>query len=202
MEYVASTSEPSLVAETERYAVHAVRWPVFEGVHGEGLLLQPKGRLLARVVALPDADQTPEMIVGLATGVPSENQFARRLAENGCQVLVMTLVDRRDTWSGSEKIRRFTNLPHREWIYRQAFELGRHVIGYEVQKVLAAVDWFEAEQGKLQGPKPRIGVAGYAEGALIALSGAITGILLGAGICWLQQNFALISMGMENDKPM
>ena len=36
------------------------------------------------------------------------------------------------------------------------------------------------------------------EGALIALSGAITGILLGAGICWLQQHFALISMGMEN----
>jgi lipoprotein-releasing system permease protein len=36
------------------------------------------------------------------------------------------------------------------------------------------------------------------EGALIALSGAITGILLGAAICWLQQNFALISMGMEN----
>jgi lipoprotein-releasing system permease protein len=36
------------------------------------------------------------------------------------------------------------------------------------------------------------------EGALIALSGAFTGILLGAGICWLQQNFALISMGMEN----
>lgn len=36
------------------------------------------------------------------------------------------------------------------------------------------------------------------EGALIALSGAITGLLLGAGICWLQQNFALISMGMEN----
>jgi hypothetical protein len=32
---------------------------------------------------------------------------------------------------------------YREWIYRQAFHMGRHIIGYEVQKVLAAVDWLE-----------------------------------------------------------
>jgi dienelactone hydrolase len=172
LEYVANTAEPSLVAETDRYSVHAVRWPVFEGVFGEGLLLQPKGPPLARLIALPDADQTPEMIAGLAPGVPSDHQFARRLAENGCQVLAMTLIDRKDTWSGSEKIKRFTNLPHREWIYRQAFEMGRHVVGYEVQKVLAAVDWFEAEQSGVQGPKPRVGVAGYAEGGLIAFYAA------------------------------
>jgi len=168
LEYTASTTEPSLVAETDRYSVHAVRWPVFEGVFGEGLLLQPKGQPLARIVALPDADQTPEMIAGLAPGVSSDHQFARRLAESGCQVLAMTLIDRKDTWSGSERIKRFTNLPHREWIYRQAFELGRHIIGYEVQKVLAAVDWFEAEQSKVQGPKSKLGVAGYAEGGLVA----------------------------------
>jgi dienelactone hydrolase len=172
LEYVATTWEPSLVAEEGGYSVHAVRWPVFDGVYGEGLLLQPKGPPLARVIALPDADQIPEKIAGLAPGVAPENQFARRLAENGCQVLVMTLIDREDTWSGSGRIKRFTNLPHREWIYRQSFELGRHIIGYEVQKVLAAVDWFEAEQSKVQGPKSKIGVAGYAEGGLIALYAA------------------------------
>lgn len=172
LEYAASTAEPSLVAETDLYTVHAVRWPVFEGVFGDGLLLQPKGQMLARIVALPDADQTPEMISGLAPGLTSDHQFARRLAENGCQVLAMTLIDRKDTWSGSEQIKRFTNLPHREWIYRQAFELGRHIIGYEVQKVLAAVDWFEAEQSKVQGPKSKVGVAGYAEGGLVALYAA------------------------------
>ena len=41
------------------------------------------------------------------------------------------------------RLAKATNLTHREFIYRQAFELGRHVIGYEVQKVLAAVDQFE-----------------------------------------------------------
>lgn len=168
LDYIETTLEPSLVAEMDSYTIRAVRWPVFEGVFGEGLLLQPKGRLVARVVAVPDADQTPEMIAGLAPGFPPESQFARRLAENGCQVLVPTLIDRKDTWSGNEKIKRFTNLPHREWIYRQAYEVGRHIIGYEVQKVLAAVDWFEAEESNVQGPKSKVGVAGYAEGGLIA----------------------------------
>lgn len=172
LEYIESTLEPSLVAEMDSYNIRAVRWPVFEGVFGEGLLLQPKGRPVARIVAVPDSDQTPEMIAGLAPGVPTESQFARRLAENGCQVLVPTLIDRKDTWSGNEKIKRFTNLPHREWIYRQAFEMGRHIIGYEVEKVLAAADWFEAEESRVQGPKSKVGVAGYAEGALIAFYAA------------------------------
>ncbi len=172
LEFVETTLEPSLVVEMDTYSIRAVRWQVFDGVFGEGLLLQPKERPLARIVAIPDADQTPEMICGLAPGVSPEHQFARRLAENGCQVLVPVLIDRRDTWSGSATLNRFTNLPHREWIYRQAFEMGRHLIGYEVQKVLAAVDWFEAEETRQAGTKLKTGVAGYAEGGLVAFHAA------------------------------
>jgi len=172
LEFIETTLEPSLVAETDAYTIRAVRWPVFDGVSGEGLLLQPKGRIAARIVVVPDADQTPEMMCGLAAGVAAESQLPRRLAEHGCQVLVPVLVDRKDTWSGNPAIRRLTNLPHREWIYRQAFELGRHIIGYEAQKVLAAVDWFAAEEGQAQGSKARIAVAGYAEGGLIAFYAA------------------------------
>ena len=172
MEFIGSTVEPAVVAETGAYTVQAVRWPVFEGVWGEGLLLQPKGPAVASIIAIPDADQTPEMITGLAGGLTPETQFARRLAENGCQVLTLTLLDRKDTWSGNDKLKRFTNLPHREWIYRQAFELGRHVIGYEVQKVLAGLDWFEAEATRLNAPTPKLGVIGYAEGGLIAFYAA------------------------------
>src|SRR5207248_8000647 len=148
--------------------IHAVRWPVLEGVEGEGLLLRPAGKPVACVVALPDADQTPEMLVGLAPGVPAAAQFARHLAENGCLVIVPVLINRRDTYSGDPKIW-LTNLPHREWVYRPAFELGRHIIGYEVQKVLAAVDWFGHDAGTKRLP---IGVAGYGEGGLIALYSA------------------------------
>lgn len=176
LEYVSASPAPPKVAETDIYMVYAVRWPVFEGVFGEGLLLEPKAAPAAQVVALPDADQTPEMISGLVTNLPAEAQFARRLAENGCRVLVPVLVDRQDTWSGNAALKRFTNQPHREWIYRQAFELGRHIIGYEVQKVLAAVDWLTQEAGARRtdtnAPVPRIGVAGFAEGGLLALYSA------------------------------
>ena len=176
LEYVSSTATLPVVAETERYRVYAVRWPVLDGMQGEGLFLQPAGEVLARVVAVPDADQTPEMLVGLAPGIPEASQFARRLAENGCQVIVPVLIDRDDTWSGNPLLHRFTNQPHREWIYRQAYEMGRHIIGYEVQKLVAAVDWFVDQDAALPRQKPqplgRIGVAGYGEGGLIAFYAA------------------------------
>ncbi|MBI3877330.1 MAG: hypothetical protein HY300_15465 [Verrucomicrobia bacterium] len=172
LEFVGGTGTPAKVAETDKFTVFTVRWPVFDGVFGEGLLLEPKSGIGARVVVLPDADQTPEQLAGLAPGVAPESQFARDLAEHGCQVIVPVLVDRKDTWSGNAKLGRFTNQPHREWIYRQAYELGRHIIGYEVQKVLAAVDWFEKQNTERGARDTRIGVAGYGEGGLLALHAA------------------------------
>ena len=168
LEYVGTTSASAKIAETSAYSVYVVRWPVLKGVHGEGLLLQPKGAAKAHVIAIPDADQTPEMLAGLLPGIEPENQFARRLAEQGCLVVIPTLIDRDDTWSGSETTRIFTNQPHREWIYRQAFEMGRHVIGYETQKILGLVDWFTA----IAGDNANIGVAGYGEGGLLAFYSA------------------------------
>lgn len=122
----------SRLGEGEGYKIFAVRWNVLKGVDAEGLLLQPDQNPIADIVALPDCDWTPEMLVGLARGAPEESQFARRLAENGCRVLVPMLIDRRDTYSGNPEVR-MTNQPHREFIYRAAYEMGRHIIGYEVQ---------------------------------------------------------------------
>src|SRR4030095_2831557 len=118
------------------------------------------------VVALPDADQTPEQLVGLATGIEREAQFARRVPGRSVEVLVPVLIDRSSRWSGHPDFGQ-TDQTHREWIYRQAFVMGRHVIGYEVQKVLAAVDWF-----KTKSAEARVGVAGYGEGGLLALYAA------------------------------
>src|SRR6185503_8291996 len=95
------------------------------------------------------------------------------LAENGCEVLVLALVDRQDTWSGNQSLKKFTNQPHREWIYRQAYELGRHIIGYEVQKVLGAVDLLAAKRANSgANDSKKIGVVGYGEGGLVALYAA------------------------------
>lgn len=167
VELVGTTATPSILHETPQHVVYAARWPVLEDVDAEGLMLQPKGDPLAKVVAIPDADWSPEMLAGLAPGLPPEAQFARILAENGCLVLIPTIIDRKATWSGNPRIGRKTDQSHREWVYRMAYEMGRHIIGYEVQKVLAAVDWFARD-----GNKVRVGVIGYGEGGLLALYAA------------------------------
>ena len=142
------------------YTIHRVRWPVFEGVQGEGVLLRPTAAPRRGVIVIPDADEIPEVC-----------PLAHQLAAQGCLVLVPALIDRRDTWSGSAALPRFTNQPHREWIARQAFEMGRTVIGYEVQKILAAVDALTAPGAKLRVAAP-LAVAGEGEGGLLALHAA------------------------------
>ncbi|HWY86426.1 MAG TPA: hypothetical protein VNX28_06865 [Gemmataceae bacterium] len=164
LEYVGGTAHGAMVAQTERYTVHAIRWPVLPGVFGEGLLLEPKEKANACVVAIPDADQTPEMLAGLTPGLPAHGQFARHLAQQGCRVVIPTLINRQDTWSGSAALKRLTNQTHREFVYRMAYEMGRHIIGYEVQKVLAVVDWIAQEKDHAP-----IGVFGFGEGGLLAL---------------------------------
>ena len=162
MELVGTTAEPALVGQGAGFEVFAVRWPAFGDVHGEGLLLVPTGKRSADIVAIPDADTTPEMLAGLVEGVPRESQFARRLAESGCRVLVPMLVDRNAMSMFPQASAR--KIPNREFLYRSAFELGRHLIGYEVQKVLAGVDWFSRESER----RP-IGVIGWGEGGMLAL---------------------------------
>ena len=168
-ELIATTKESALVARGRGFEAYAVRWPVVGPICAEGILLVPVGAAAtADVVALPDADQTPEMLAGLAPGIDADSQFARRLAESGCRVLIPALIDRSDTFSMPPSGQR-TNQPHREYVYRPAYQMGRQVIGYEIQKVLAAVDWFEREHPNGQA---KIGVFGFGEGGLLAFYSA------------------------------
>ncbi|MBI4660229.1 MAG: dienelactone hydrolase family protein [Verrucomicrobia bacterium] len=167
MERFGDDTRPALVAETSRYRVHQVRWDVLEGFSGEGLLAQPNGAATGHVIALPDADQTPEQLMGLAPGLARESQVAWRLAENGFEVLVPALVSRQKLATDDKQLRA-SDQTHREWIYRQAFHMGRHVIGYEVQAVLAAADWFRRRYGD----DAKIGICGFAESGLIAFYAA------------------------------
>jgi dienelactone hydrolase len=173
------------VAQSSRYTIYAIQWRVFapatadsNGMMARGLLLQPKDPPLARVVALPDADCTPEMLAGIDPGIPPQAQFARTLVECGIQVIVPLIINRDDRFSGIPGIG-MTNMPHREWIYRMAFEAGRHIIGFEVQEILAAVDWFERENAAR---RLAIGVMGYGEGGLLALYSAAVDTRIAAAV--------------------
>ena len=156
LELVGTIDSPSLLAETDTARILRVRWPVLDGIHGEGLLIQPKEKPVARVIYLPDADTAPEKLARDAM-----------LAYSGCEIIIPALISRGSEFSTNEKFGVKTNVPHREWIYRQAFELGRHIIGYEVQKVLALLDRFEAQTEKLP-----VLVAGLGEGGQIAFYAA------------------------------
>lgn len=152
LELISDLENPPVVIETETVTIQRVRWPVFEGVHGEGLLIQPKGRVLARIICLPDADTPPEKFLESA------------LVHSGAQIIIPRLISRDSDYSGNERLGIRTNIPHREWIYRQSFILGQHVLGYEVQKVLALMDWITAQPDKVP-----VCVAGFGEGGGVAL---------------------------------
>lgn len=138
--------------------VRRIRWTALPGLTAEGLLLSPaNGRPRAHVIAIPDAQWSPDAYC-------QSNPLPLRLAQSGCQVIIPTLLSRDDEFSGNPEIA-MTNQTHREWVYRSAFEVGRHVIGYEVQKVLAAVDLLD--QDNLP-----VAVAGVGDGGMLALYSA------------------------------
>ena len=119
-----------LLLKTADVLVMAVRWATLDGMPADGILLKPKGKILARIVMLPDADILPEVLAGIKEDNGPGFGAAQQLANAGCEVLIPLLINRDCSYSGSASLNRFTNQPHREWIYRQAYELGRHVIGY------------------------------------------------------------------------
>ncbi len=169
MEWYGDEANPTLVAETSRYRVYQVRWPVLEGVWGCGLYVQPNSVPAARAVLIPDAGQLPEELLGLAPGTPVALHAARRLAENGFELVLPVTVSRARLVTDDPALKQ-SDQTYREWIYRQAFHLGRHVIGYEIQTALAAVDWLRSRPGQGLG----VGIAGYAEGGLTAFYSAAT----------------------------
>ncbi len=171
LEFSGSNLINSRIARTDAYEIWIVRWPTYGGMHGEGLYLTPtKREPVAFVVAVPDSDQTPEQLCGLHEGLPEKVQYPRRLAENGCVVIIPTLISREKSpfdWHGRKH-----GITNREFLYRSAFELGRHLVGCEVQKVLAAVDYCHSQIIAKDEPDQGMGVIGFGDGGMLALYAA------------------------------
>lgn len=152
-------------------SVTNLRWDVLEGVSGEGLQFRAAGAEASPVLILiPDADESPEQYAGwLGAELPRAN-LVKRCLEAGVEVICPAMISRSARVSGHPDIR-WTNLPHREFVYRAGFNLGRHIIGYEVQKVRALAMRLKREQ-----PDRPVWLMGVGEGGLIALfAGAADG---------------------------
>ncbi len=177
LEFDAPTLTSSLdtapeVSQNTLIRVLPIRWPVLShpspqgqgvtSVSGEGLLLLPRKSIIADIIVIPDADQSPEQICGLDDSLPPDQQVARILANRGFRVVVPQLISRQ-----KEKRNGRASLTSREYLHRSAFELGRTLAGYEVQSTLSLVDWFSKT-----GESRPICVAGYGEGGMISLFAA------------------------------
>ena len=123
MEHFGDSDNPPIVAETDDYQVYQVRWPVFANIAGEGLMVKQRERPVGQVVVIPDADQTPEDMVGLARGSShskdqlrgdSSSGIARRLADSRFDVVVPAVVSRDKIQSDDKRLLR-ADYTEREW---------------------------------------------------------------------------------------
>ncbi len=147
------------VAMNESCKIYSIRWPVFEGVEATGLLVIPNGDIRFHSVVVPDAGQSPEQFCGY-----DENSsfVALELAARGGVVVVPDTIRRnREARNGRAK------LTDQEFLYRSAFVLGRHVIGYQVHEISAALEVLQSTYGD----HPNL-VAGWGEGGCLALYAA------------------------------
>ena len=177
MEKFGDDENPALVAETNAFRVFQARWPVLNGFFGEGLITEPIEKSLGVVIALPDVGQTPEQLLRLekspqprsfsndGDGSTFDQQLIHELARE--YTLVIPALINREIYlgeTGDDPRLKRANQTHREWIYRQTFHMGRHLIGYEVQTILAVVDWAERVH-----PDGNICITGAGDGGMIAL---------------------------------
>ena len=170
LQITTSVDKAPLIMTTGDAKVLAVSWEVLEGFEASGVLIQPLGEIRARVILLPDADMTPEQVIGMSESSSNFSQAISTLVSGGIEILAIQMVNRTDTYSGNSRIGKYTNQPHREWIYRQAYEVGRHIIGYELQTIFSVLDLYASSN--LTNNHLPIGVIGHGEGGLLALYAA------------------------------
>jgi len=154
-EKIDNLNRSALVFETEDHAVFAVRWPVFDDYVAEGLLVEPKNEAPTSVIIMiPDAGEVPEDLVGTMRQVKSVRGLIPMTASR-------TLNEFSAPFPNSRKVM----LTNREFLYRMAFQMGRHLIGYEIQQTLALVDWLRKDTQTKNLP---IHVGGSRDGGMIA----------------------------------
>lgn len=159
-----------LKGEFGKITVREISWPVLDGVRGRGLLIEPE-KFWTQVIAIPDTSQNPIDLVWPGTSEGEESTttpYALQLAMAGARVVVPT------------RIRRFESnytLTDREWLARPAFELGRTLVGYEIEKIFGLMEVgnvrrndyrYEPDKEK---PTPW-NIIGWGDGGMLALYSA------------------------------
>ncbi|MFO1065073.1 MAG: dienelactone hydrolase family protein, partial [Pirellulales bacterium] len=149
--------------DAEGWTAFATRWSVFDDVDATGLYIAPSdpSRIRFSAIIIPDAGQTPESLIG--GGDPnSVSAAAAELAARGGEVIVPTVISRH-----REARRGRAIMTDQEFLYRAAFELGRHPLGYQLHEVFAAADALKSRDTL----RPLL-LFGWGEGGWVALHAA------------------------------
>ncbi|MFK5922666.1 MAG: dienelactone hydrolase family protein [Verrucomicrobiota bacterium] len=156
------------------FSVDEISWPVLDDITGSGILLHPIITRLdstprGNIIVIPDADQTPEDLISSDT--PAGN-YAQMLVRSGYKVLIPTLINRASNqWT----------LSNRDWAHRPSFELGRTLAGYEVQKIISAINILQQNS---EDKKLPLGIIGWGEGGRLALyAGALDPRIDSTAVC-------------------
>ncbi|HEU0138462.1 MAG TPA: dienelactone hydrolase family protein, partial [Bryobacteraceae bacterium] len=164
--------QKTVLAESPSHTVSMLEWPVLPvgnmgatargSVRAYAVLIVPKssGPHPAAIV-ISDAAQSAADLAGLTRALPPAEQTARRLASAGYVVLAPFFVQRRtfcQPWTED-----------RSWLFRLGYQVGRHLVGTEVQQVTSAVTLL---RGMSEVDGDRVAVVGEKQGALTALYAA------------------------------
>jgi hypothetical protein len=162
-------------SQTKRVRIDSVRWQVFHDTWMEGLLVSPKRKegsdkaepIKFHGVVLDNPDPGPKY--------GSHIEIAVRMAEAGGMILVPTLIDRLDTFSGDPKVR-YTNLSHREWVWRMGWETGETPWAFEVFGTITGLENLRSSTAFAGQPlKNPSFIYGHGDGGKIALLAANLG---------------------------
>lgn len=175
---------PAPKSGSKKARIDTVRWEVFPDVWMEGHLVRPirqedgeaSGTVRFLGIVLENGTEDKQAEDGL--------RMAVSLAEAGGLILVPAMLDRKDTWSGDPKVR-FTNLSHREWIWRMAWETGQTPLAYEISGVVSGLHHLRTALATRQF-LPSL-VYGHGDGGQVALLAANLGA--DASIVWISGYF-------------
>ncbi|MFO0936656.1 MAG: hypothetical protein U0798_09110 [Gemmataceae bacterium] len=154
--------------ETGGPSVFRCRWNVLPGLQSEGVYIKSSEvKVTGLVIAIPDSDQTAEGLAGVGKDLKEVGYgYAYDLARLGCNVYIPSTLNRSDLHSANPRLKRATNQPHREFVQRMAYEMGKTVTGLEVQQVLACLP------PKINNEELPIAVIGMGSGGRAALYAA------------------------------
>ncbi|MDO5552616.1 MAG: hypothetical protein Q4G68_02530 [Planctomycetia bacterium] len=133
-----------------------IKWSVFDDYAAEGIMIEPAADSWTRTeIVVPHAGMMP---IDFYNRLPYLQKIAK---EGNCRIIIPAIVGREKTRPGNGR----GPMCARHYLNWTAFEVGHHIIGYEVQSVIALVDWLKDDPATSDKP---IRVAGYGDGGLTA----------------------------------